>query len=593
MNALRQQTSPQKATCRFWVPKPAPHIGIKTQGCSAAHRCVGHIPEVHVRSRTFPLVTIAALAIGTLAGTRLDAQHAVRRPIDGRPNAVIDLRTAEGVRLVRGQWRYSDITIVEADFNAPGSDLKPPGKPIKTHDYTPKAGAADFDDSSWEALDPASLETRRSTGKLSFNWYRTRITIPEKVGSFDTSGATVVLEIVVDDYAEIWVDGRLPRVLGQTGGALVKGFNTPNRVVLTNNARPGQTIQIAVFGANGPLSDLPPNFIWVRSATLDFYRPGAISGVETPAQITRVDPALDTIVPRDAMIEKLAEGFLFTEGPVWVPDGYLLFSDPNNNTIYRWSDNDGLSVFRTKSGYTGFDIAEYGQAGSNGLAFDHEGRLTINEHGNRRVTRLEKNGSLTILADRYDGKRLNSPNDLVYRSDGSLYFTDPPFGLPKFTNDPQKETPYSGVYRWSDGKLQLLTTDVTGPNGLAFSPDEKYFYLGNWDEKKKTVTRYDVRPDGTLANGTIFFDMTNAPGEDAIDGVKVDQQGNVYVSGPGGLWILSPTGKHLGTIVGPEHPHNFAWGDADGKTLYLTAQTGLYRIRLRIPGAHPFKVPTN
>jgi gluconolactonase len=563
--------------------KPTPRIGIRKEKS-----------EAHVRSRTLSvitIITIATIAIALEPG--LSAQHAVRRPIDGRPNALIDLRTADGVRMVKGQWRYSDTTIVETDFNAPGPDLKPSGKPIKTYDYLPRAGSIDFDDSKWEAIDPAALEARRSTGKLCFNWYRTSITIPERVGAFETAGATVVFEIVVDDYAEIWVDGALPRALGQTGGALVKGFNAPNRVVLTNSARPGRQIQLAILGINGPLSDPPSNFIWVRSATLDFYRPGATSGSTTLAHVTRLDPAIDAIVPRDAKIEKLAEGFLFTEGPIWVPDGYLLFSDPNSNTIYRWSDNDGLSVFRTKSGYTGVDITEYGQPGSNGLTLDREDRLTINEHGNRRVTRLEKNGSLTILADRYQGKRLNGPNDLVYKSDGSLYFTDPPFGLPKAFDDPRKETPFSGVYRWSDGRLQLLTTDLTGPNGLAFSPDEKYFYLGNWDDKKKIVMRYEVKPDGILANGRVFFDMTSAPGEDAIDGLKVDRQGNVYVSGPGGLWILSPTGKHLGTIVGPEHPHNFAWGDADGETLYLTAQTGLYRIRLSIPGARPSAGPTN
>ena len=546
-------------------------------------------------SRTFRCVTIAAVAVTAIAvaGPRLDAQHAVRRAIDGKPSAVVDLRTREGVQMVKGQWRYSDTTIVEADFKAPGPDLKPSGKPIKTYDYTPKAGAADFDDSRWEAIEPAALEARRSTGKLCFNWYRIGLTIPERIGTFQTIGSTVVFEIVVDDYAEVWVDGKLPRVPGQTGGALVKGFNAPNRVVLTGNAHPGQTIQLAIFGANGPLSDLPSNFIRVRSATLDFYSAGATAGVETAAQVARLDPALDSIVLQGAKIEKLAEGFLFTEGPVWVPDGYLLFSDPNSNTIYRWSDADGLSVFRTKSGYTGLDVAEYGQPGSNGLALDRDGRLTINEHGNRRVTRLEKNGSLTVLAERYDGKRLNSPNDLVYKSDGSLYFTDPPFGLPKFFDDPRKETPYSGVYRWVVGKLQLLSTDVSGPNGLAFSPDEKYLYLGNWDEKKKIVMRYEVRPDGILAGGAVFFDMTSAPGDDAIDGLKVDQQGNLYVSGPGGLWIISPAGKHLGTIVGPEHPHNFAWGGADGRTLYMTAQTGLYRIRLGIPGTRPFTVPTH
>jgi gluconolactonase len=539
-----------------------------------------------VRSQSLRAISAAVLVLAATAAAepRLLAQHAVRRPIDGRPDALVDLRTADGVRLVNGQWRYSDTKIIETDFNAPGADLRPSGKPIKTYDYMPKAGPAGFDDSHWEAIEPTALETRRSTGKLCFNWYRTSITIPDRVGAFSTNGSTVVFEIVVDDYAEIWVDGKLPRVLGQAGGALVKGFNAPNRVVLTTSARPGQTIQLAILGVNGPLSDPPSNFIWVRSATLDFYKPGATMGSTTPAQVTRIDPAIDAIVPRGATIEKLAEGFLFTEGPIWSPDGYLLFSDPNSNTIYRWSDSDGLSVFRTKSGYTGPDIAEYGQPGSNGLTFDREGRLTVNEHGNRRVTRLEKTGALTILADRFDGKRLNSPNDLVYKSDGSLYFTDPPFGLPKFFDDPRKETPFSGVYRWADGKVQLLTTDVTGPNGVAFSPDEKYLYLGNWDEKKKTVTRYVVKPDGTLADGRLFADLTSAPGEDAIDGLKVDREGNVYVSGPGGLWIFSPAGTHLGTIAGPEHAHNFAWGDADGKTLYLAAQTGLYRIRLSVPG---------
>ena len=509
----------------------------------------------------------AALVVAT---TQLQAQHAVRRPIDGRPNAIVDLRTTEGARLVKAQWRYSDTTLVDHD---------------KSYEYEPKAGAKHFDDSRWEAIEPASLENRRSRGRLAFSWYRTAITIPERVGGFETTGSTVVFEIVVDDYAEVWVDGQLPRVLGQTGGALIKGFNAPNRVVLTKNARPGQTIQLAIFGVNGPLSDLPSNLIWVRSATIDFFRPGATSGPETAAQVQRLDSRIDTIVPLDAKIEKLAEGFLFTEGPVWMPDGYLLFSDPNSNTIYRWSDDDGLSVFRTKSGYSGVDIGEYGQPGSNGLAVDNEGRLTIDEHGNRRVTRLEKNGALTVLADRYDGKRLNSPNDLVFKSDGSLYFTDPPFGLAKFFEDPRKETPYSGVYRWADGRLMLLSTDLTGPNGLAFSPDERFLYVGNWDEKKKVVMRYDLRSDGTLTNGSIFFDMTGAPGEDAIDGLKVDREGNVYVSGPGGIWVLSSGGTHLGTIAGPEHAHNFAWGGADGRTLYMTAQTGLYRMRLNIPGA--------
>jgi len=226
-------------------------------------------------------------------------------------------------------------------------------------------------------------------------------------------------------------------------------------------------------------------------------------------------------VPPNPKIFKLAEGFKFTEGPVWNRNGgYLLFSDPNNNTIYKYSpDGNGqLTVFREKSGYEGADIAEYGQPGSNGLTLDREGRLTINQHGNRRVVRLERDGTLTVLADKFEGKRLNSPNDLVYRSDGTLYFTDPPFGLPKFFDDRRKELSFSGVFAVKDGNLKLVTKDFTGPNGIAFSPDEKYLYVSDWDEKKKVVMRYDVQPDGSVSNGKIFFDMTSALGEDALEG---------------------------------------------------------------------------
>ena len=437
------------------------------------------------------------------------------------------------------------------------------------------------------------LPGRRSTGKICFNWYRIAVTVPEKIGAFDPTGSTVAFEIVIDDYSEIWVDGRLPRVLGQPGGPVIKGFNAPNRVVIGRDVKPGQRIQLAVFGANGPISYSPENFIWIKSATLDFYKSPKV-GTAQSTEILRDDPELDKIVTPGTKIEKLAGGFLFTEGPVWVPrttdsEGYLLFSDPNNNTIYRWTPDGQVSIYRTKSGYAGADIGEYGQPGSNGLTLDAEGRLTINQHGNRRVVRLEKNGQLTVLADQYEGKRLNSPNDLVYKSDGALYFTDPPFGLPKFYDDPRKELPFSGVFRVSSNgrQVQLLTTELKGPNGLAFSPDERYLYVDNWDEKRKIIMRYEVNSDGALANGKLFFDMTSAPGEDALDGLKIDQKGNLYVSGPSGLWIISPEGKHLGTIVGPEHPHNFAWGDDDGKTLYLCARTGLYRIRLNVPGIRP------
>jgi len=538
-----------------------------------------------IRLALFAIMTALALTSGRFFATAQDAPA-------GKPLASIDLASAEGARMVKGEWRYSDTRIIEVDFRGPGPDGQPTGEPVKTYDYTPHAGPADFDDSRWEVIAPDTLTRRRSTGRICFNWYRINVIIPDRIGSYDPSGATVVFETALDDYAEVWVDGEMARGLGQTGGSVVSGWNTPNRLIVGRNVKPGQKIQLAVFGMNGPISNPPTNFIWMRYARLDFYKgetgPVAMTPREVNVEVVRNDEAMNAIVGPNPKIFKLAEGFKFTEGPIWVADGgYLLFSDPNANTIYKYTKEGKLEVFRQPSGYSGADIGEYGQPGSNGLTLDTKGRLTINEHGNHRVTRIEKDGSLTVLADSYEGKRLNSPNDLVYRSDGTLYFTDPPFGLSKFFDDPRKELPYSGVYSIHKGRLQLINKDLNGPNGIAFSPDEKYLYVGNWDEKKKVVMRYEAKSDGTLSNGKVFFDITGAPGEDAIDGIKVDRQGNLYVSGPGGLWVISPAGRHLGTIKAPNHIHNFAWGDEDGESLYLCARSGLYRMRLGIPGMRP------
>jgi gluconolactonase len=535
-------------------------------------------------------VIVGTIVAVLLSGSSAFAQKDV---LAEKPDAIVDLMTTEGTQLVQGQWRYSDAKVVEVDHHWPGSDLGPSGPPNRTLDLVPHAGASDFDDSTWEAIEPGSLEKRRANGRLCFNWYRINVTIPDKIGSFDPTGSMVVFEVVIDDYAEVWVNGKLPLVLGQTGGPLIKGFNAPNRIIVGRNVRPGQRIQLAILGANGPLSNPPGNFIWVRSVSLDFYKAVRFDAArEWGGDIVRKDAALDVIVAPSAKFEKLATGFSFTEGPVWVPrkdgtEGYLLFSVPNDNLIYRMTADGETSVFRAKSGYTGFNIGEYHQPGSNGLALDKQGRLTIDQHGNRRVIRVEPRGNITVLADRYEGKRLNSPNDLVYKSDGSLYFTDPPFGLPRVFDDPRKELPFSGVYRVADGKVQLVASDLDAPNGLAFSPDEHYLYVDNWNEKKKVVMRYEVRPDGTLGKGTVFFDMTFVPGETALDGLKVDQRGNVYVCGPGGIWVLSPEGKHLGTLASPEEPHNLAWGDDDGKMLYVTALSSIYRIRTNVAGLRP------
>ncbi len=525
------------------------------------------------------------------------AQESVELSLS-KPDAIVDLKTKEGVSYVKGEWRYSDAQIIDKNFNAPGTSpedklaLYPTGKAIRTHDIFPKAGAKDFDDSGWEKLDATSLEARKGTGLLSFGWYRINITLPQKLGNFSVDGSTVVFEIVMDDYAEIVVDGQLQKYTGHAGGNVAKGWNARNRVILTSHAKAGQEIQIAVLGINGPIADLPENYIWVRSATLDFYKSFPKNEEwQNLGEIVKIDNALDKIITPGSKLERLAKGFEFTEGPAWHPEGYLVYSDPNTNVIYAYKpENRNVEIYRTKSGYAGINIAEYHQPGSNGLTFDNEGRLTICQHGERRVVRIEKKGPVTVLADNYQGKKLNSPNDLVYRSDGVLFFTDPPYGLPMAFNDPRKQTSFSGVYAVVNSQVKLLTTDLKGPNGIAFSPDEKYLYVSNWDitdiHNTKVIMRYDVATEGTLTNGKIFFDMNKTDGEDALDGLKVDMEGNVFCSGPDGIWVISPSGKYLGRIRTPEHAANMAWGE-DGHTMFITASSGLYKIRLATRGKLP------
>ncbi len=324
-----------------------------------------------------------------------------------------------------------------------------------------------------------------------------------------------------------------------------------------------------------------------QPATPPASQTAAPASPPSAGSVVEKDPALKSVVAADARIEKLADGFIFTEGPIWVNEvgGAVLFSDIPNNQIMKWTPDGKVSEFRKPSGYTGPPAPEGSFVGSNGLTLDKEGRLIICEHGDRRVTRLEKDGKLTVLADKYQGKRLNSPNDAVYKSDGSLYFTDPPYGL---FDEKKKELDFQGIYRLAaDGKLQLLNKELTRPNGLAFSPNEKTLYVANSDAEKKIWMAYDVAANGSLANGRVFFDVTAEKDDGLPDGLKVDTQGNVYCTGPGGVWIFSSGGKHLGTIKPTEVPANCHWGDGDGKTLYMTARKGLYRIRLSIAGIRP------
>lgn len=509
------------------------------------------------------------------------------------PDACVDLRTLEGAALVDATWRVHDVELAPVAFHAVGPDLKPTGAPNSTFEPTPHAHVAGFDDSAWRELPADQLETRLGDGRTSFVWYRLHVRMPEKLGTVAVDGAVVVLELVVDDLAEIWVDGALRPTLGQTGGAVAAGWNAVQRVVLSHEAHAGQEFTVAVFAANAPLSHPPENYVWMRSATLDVYRPERWRRAEVASFTTHAaDPAFAAIVTPDATLERLATGFGFCEGPLVLENGDVLFSDPNRNVIQRWNADDGVAVYRTKSGYSGVDLGRYRQPGSNGLALDRDGRLTICEHGNRRVTRLERNGVLTVLADRFDGKRLNSPNDLTYRSDGALFFTDPPFGLPGFHDDPARELDVCGIYCLKDGKLSLVSKELAGPNGIAFSPDERFLYVANWDTRAKQVRRFRIEADGSASSSETFFDFTrDFPGEEALDGLEVDHAGNVFVSGPGGVHVLAPSGVFLGTIVTPELPANFAWEDAERTRLILAARTGLYRLDLRGPQALKTEAP--
>lgn len=319
-----------------------------------------------------------------------------------------------------------------------------------------------------------------------------------------------------------------------------------------------------------------------------------------PVKIDRMDAGMDAIVPANATVERVATGFTWVEGPVWIPEGgYLLFAEITSNSIRKLMPDGTVSIFMQPSGYKG--AAPYGgkEPGSNGMTLDAKGRLTVAGHAQRDVWRLEtmdSKGQVTVLADSYQGKKLSSPNDLVYAKDGSLYFTDPPYGLPtQGDNDPLKELQVNGVYRIPHAlqqkpgapperdQLQLVAKDLPRPNGIAFSPDQKYLYVDNSGPQKLWM-RYEVQKDGSLSNGKVFYDATSDKRPGGPDGMKVDRLGNVYSTGPGGIWVFSPEGKALGVILMPERTANLNWAGADRKTLYITATSSIYRITLSVPG---------
>lgn len=297
--------------------------------------------------------------------------------------------------------------------------------------------------------------------------------------------------------------------------------------------------------------------------------------------ILRLDPALDSLVAANATIEKAASGFRFTEGPLVFPgSGELWFSDVQGNVVRQLAPDGTVTEILNPGGYDGKDAPDGAFIGPNGMILDKDGNVLICQHGNRRIARRNKSGVVTTLIDRFEGKRLNSPNDLVFDANGALYFTDPPYGLAQQDEDPKKELPFNGIYRLAAGKLTLLNKEMTRPNGLAFSPDQKILYVANSDPARKVWMKFPVREDGTLGKGSVFADVT-AQAEDGLpDGLRVDPNGNVWATGPGGVWIFNPQGKHLGTIKPTEVPANCAFSE-DGSTLWMTARTSIYRIKLK------------
>ncbi len=311
-----------------------------------------------------------------------------------------------------------------------------------------------------------------------------------------------------------------------------------------------------------------------------------IAAQNNAGEVTFLKNGMDKIVSKDAKIEKIADGFSFTEGPLWHKEGYLLFSDIPANTIFKYIPEEGVSIYLKNSGFVGTDIESTGP-GSNGLTFDKSGNLIICQHGARQILKYDRAGNFVPLARQFSGKRLNSPNDVVVKSEGAIYFTDPPWGLPKNMEDSAKELSFQGVFRIRNGNLELMDGDLKLPNGLAFSPDEKYLYVDDMDGDRKLYYRYDVDETGNLSNRTLFFDATKIAGEGGPDGIKVDKKGNCYFTGPGGVLVVNAKGEHLGTISPPEHPANIGWGGKDGKTLFMTCQTGLYSIELKNEGVKP------
>jgi len=492
-----------------------------------------------------------------------------------RPDAVVDLRTAEGAALVGGVWRYRDADLVAIDSPSVGPDLGPSGPPVRTLDVAPHAEGADHDDSGWEVLDPPAVEARRGRGRVCAAWYRLAVTLPEQVGGFPVAGATVVFEVVVDDYAEVWVDGRLPIAPGQVGGGVVGGFNVPNRVVVARDARPGRRIVLAVFALNGPVSASPRNALWIRSATLDLYRPErARVAREVPGAVTRAGPAADALLPAGAALEQVADGFEDIAGLVAAPGGAVLLSAGGANAVHRWTPDGQVEVVRAKGGAAG-------------LAMDAAGRLTVCEPGAGRVVRVEPHGNLTVLAEGLDAPRhlASGPGGVLWVGGRGLHRVDAAAAGTGPAPAPAAAAAGSGVGApWQPvGPFAPPQREPMGPGAvaaLAADPGGQALYAAEGDR----VLRLAVAGAGRLVRDLAgpVGDPATGWREDGPVTALLAAADAVAVGVPWGVRVRAPGGAELGAVRLPAPAVALA---RSGGALFAATATALYRIAPRRPGA--------
>lgn len=332
-----------------------------------------------------------------------------------------------------------------------------------------------------------------------------------------------------------------------------------------------------------------PALLLLAAGTLQAHAQPRGMGQPAPMSFERLDPRFDALIPQDAVIEVLGEGLQWAEGPVWNPaDSTILISDVVSNVVFRWKEGEGLTRYFEPSGYTGTTPFAGREPGSNGLTFDSEGRLILAQHGDRRIARREADGTFTTIADSFEGKRLNSPNDLVYGPNGDLYFTDPPYGLPNTFNSTEKEQPYNGVYRvTSDGTVHLVTGELNAPNGIGVSPDGRTLYVSSSDRAQRNWIAYPLQPDGSVGEGRVFREATET-GPGTQDGFDLDAQGNLWASGPGGIHVIAPDGTLLGRILTGQPTANVTWG-GDGSDLYIASNRRLLRVKTNAQGMVGFQ----